>query len=169
MPYQWLPPSGDQAELHLWPHRSLPRRGFVWFIGATAALIALPLLASLGTPVLWFLLPFVGLALAAIWLALQRSSRDGEILEVLRLTATELQLTRHGPRRQRQDWAANRHWVQVHLHEAGGPVANYLTLRGGREVELGAFLSEEERISLYRDLLGKVRLRGESQNPSKGF
>ena len=36
------------------------------------------------------------------------------------------------------------------LHASGGPVPNYITLRGGdREVELGAFLSEDERIALF--------------------
>ncbi|WP_245008504.1 DUF2244 domain-containing protein [Paracoccus marcusii] len=37
----------------LWPHRSLPKRGFVWFIGTTATLLLLPILAVLGTQVLW--------------------------------------------------------------------------------------------------------------------
>lgn len=158
MPYQWLPPSGDETELHLWPYRSLTRRGFVWFIGGTAALAALPMVVVLGSLVLWFVLPFITLALAAIWFALQRNSRDAEILEALRLTPSEMILTRHGPRHQRQDWAAHRHWVRINLHAEGGPVPNYLTLQGGgREVELGAFLSEEERISLYRELLGKIR------------
>jgi uncharacterized membrane protein len=161
MPCQWIPASGDAMELHLWPHRSLPQRGFVWFIGLTAALAAVPLLVHLGSPVLWVLLVFTGLALAAVWLALQRSFRDGEILEVLRLTQEEVQLTRHGPRRQRQHWAANRHWVRLALHETGGPVPNYLTLQGGgRIVELGAFLSEAERISLYQDLRRQLSLAG---------
>ena len=31
------------AVLHVWPHRSLPKKGFVWFIGATFVLIMLPL------------------------------------------------------------------------------------------------------------------------------
>ena len=53
MPYEWLPPDDNEYRLHAWPHRSLTQRGFVWFLGTTAALIALPLLAILGSPVLW--------------------------------------------------------------------------------------------------------------------
>ena len=35
---------------------------------------------------------------------------------------------------------------------------NYVTLTGGgREVEIGAFLTEEERIALYDDLKEKLR------------
>ena len=32
------------VRLHLWPNRSLPRRGFVAFIGTTFALVLVPLL-----------------------------------------------------------------------------------------------------------------------------
>lgn len=130
----------------------------VVFIALTAALLALPLLVLIGSPVLWGLLPFVLGAVAAIWLALQRSYRDGEIVEILRLSPDQMQLTRHGPRGRRQDWQANPHWVQVQIHPTGGPVPHYLTLRGaGREVELGAFLTEGERQALERDLRSALR------------
>ncbi len=153
MPYEWLPLTGPEAHLHLWPHRSLPKVGFVWFIGGTVALIALPMLSVLGSPVLWGVLPFAVLAVAGVWLALSRSYRDGEIVEDLALSPTRITLTRHGPRGRRQAWEANPHWVRVILHPRGGPVPNYLTLQGGpREVELGAFLSEAERIALRDEL-----------------
>lgn len=153
MPHQWLPPSGDMQRLQLWPYRSLPRRGMVWFIGGTSALIAVPLLGVLGSPVLWGLLPFLLAAIAGIWWALERSFRDGEILEDLTLTTDRITLTRHGPRGKRQDWEANPYWITPHLHPKGGPVPQYLTLSGGpRAVELGAFLTEEERILIHADL-----------------
>lgn len=165
MPYEWVtryqapersgafamePPL--LAELHLWPHRSLPRTGFVGVIGGTAGLLALPLIAVLGTPVLWGLLPFAVATVWGLWIALRRSYRDGEVTEVLRLWPDRVRLDRqdkHG----RRKWEANPHWASVHLHRQGGPVAAYLTLKGaGREVEIGAFLSEEERIALWPDL-----------------
>jgi uncharacterized membrane protein len=153
MPYEWFPSEKDEIRLHAWPHRSLTQRGFVWFLGCTAVLIALPLLAILGSPVLWALLPFLVAAVAAIWLALRKNGHDRDIVEELVLTPTRVSLTRHGPRGRRQDWEANPHWVRVTLHETGGPVPNYLTLKAkGREVELGAFLSEEERIALRGEL-----------------
>ncbi len=159
MPYEWTNAQDNTAELHLWPYRSLPRRGMVWFIGLTAALLALPALVLIGSPLLWGMLPFLLAAVAAIWAAIQRSYRDGEIVEVLRLGQEAASLTRHGPRRRRQDWQANPHWVQVTLHPTGGPVPQYLTLRGaGREVELGAFLTLEERVALAEQL--RQRLRG---------
>lgn len=149
------------AELHLWPYRSLPRRGFVNFVAITAALITLPLLAVLGTPVLWGLLPFVAGALGLMYLMLQRSYRDGELLEELTLWPDRVALVRHNPRGPRQEWQANPWWVRVSLHEKAGPVENYITLKGeGREVEIGAFLSPEERLELFADLQRHLPRRG---------
>lgn len=162
MPYEWLPPDpepdGPAARLHLWPYRSLPRRGFVWFIGGTAALLLVPLMAVLGSPVLWGLLPFLVLAIIGLWWGLSRSYRDAEIVEDLAIWPDRILLTRHGPRGRRQDWEANPYWVDVTLHAQGGPVPNYLTLKGaGREVELGAFLSEEERLALCPEVRDRLR------------
>lgn len=157
MPYEWLPPDGDCQRLHLWPHRSLTQRGFVWFVGLTAALIGVPLLAVLGSPVVWALLPFLLGTLWAIWFALRKNGRDRDIVEDLTLSRERISLTRHEPGGKRRDWEANPYWLRVTLHATGGPVPNYLTLKGeGREVELGAFLSEEERIALRDDLLARL-------------
>lgn len=156
MPYEWSKePPQDTADwtLSLWPYRSLLRREFVLFIGATAALVALPLLTVIGTAVLWGLLPFFVMMLAGIWYALHVSYRRGEVLEELTVTDDTAHLTRHNPKGPRQDWEANRYWVSVHLHPSEGPVPNYLTLRGGdREVEIGRFLDAGERLALYDEL-----------------
>jgi uncharacterized membrane protein len=161
MPYEWLPPAPTQSRLHLWPHRSLNQRGFVGFFGATSALALVPALAVIGSPVLWGVLPFFLIAIGGVWAAIRRNQRDTEIIEDLVLARDNIHLTRHGPRGKRQDWQANPHWVQITLHPTGGPVPNYLTLRGsGREVELGAFLSEDERIALSGELRSALqRLR----------
>ncbi|PHQ79009.1 MAG: hypothetical protein COB65_13165 [Thalassobium sp.] len=157
MPVEWITPpdtpDAPRAELHLWPYRSLLRRDFVIFIAGTATLVTLPLLAVIGSPVLWALLPFLAAMIAGVWLALNRSYRDGELLEELRIWDDRATLTRHTPRKPTQTWEANPHWIRVELHEGGGPVPFYLTLKGGpREVEIGAFLSEDERRALYGDL-----------------
>lgn len=158
MPYEWLPPTGDARRLHLWPYRSLPRRGMAWFLAGTALAIVVPLLGLIGTPVLWGLLPFLLAAIAAIWWALERSFRDGEIVEDLTLTPDLVTLVRNGPRGHRQDWQANPHWVRLTLHPTAGPVPQYLTMKGeGREVELGAFLTEEERRRLAAEITEILR------------
>ena len=83
------------------------------------------------------------------------------LLEELSIWPDKVALVRHNPRGDRQDWEANPHWVKVQLHEEGGPVDNYVTLTGGgREVEIGAFLSEDERLDLYADLSRKLAKLG---------
>lgn len=155
MPYEWIEPTNaeDPKELHLWPYRSLPKRGFVVFIGITATFILLPLLAVLGSVILWGLLPFVVGSVAAIWYFLQRSYKDGEILEELRIWPDRVTLVRYNPRGPKQEWEANPYWVRVALHPKGGPVEQYLTLEGGpRPVELGAFLTPGERVQVAEEL-----------------
>jgi uncharacterized membrane protein len=158
MPHEWLPHTGDSQRLHLWPYRSLPRRGMVWFLGGTAVCIMVPLLGLIGSPVLWGLLPFLLATIAAIWSALEKSFRDAEIVEEMEITPNRVTLVRHGPRGKRQDWQANPHWLRVTLHATGGPVPQYLTMKGeGREVELGAFLTEAERRQVAAEITERLR------------
>jgi uncharacterized membrane protein len=175
MPYEWLSDPAPQipvspgtpaagaiierplAELHLWPYRSLPRKGFVIFIGATATLLTLPLLAVLGSMVLWALLPFLLATLAGVWFALQRSYRSGTVIEVLTLWPDRVTLRHQPPGKPPLDWEANPYWIRPKLHEGDNPVPAYLTLEGGsRRVELGAFLSPEERRVLFGELQARL-------------
>lgn len=164
MPYEWKYAAPDDSgavsyRLLLWPYRSLPRRGFVWFIGVTATLMALPLAAVLGTVVWWGLLPFIALVMAGLWFALQRSYRSGETREELLLSRNRLEVRRQDPGKPDRIWRTNPYWVRVALRK--GPVEKYLTLTDGqREIELGVFLTPEERQSLCDEMihrLGEIR------------
>jgi uncharacterized membrane protein len=162
MPYTWNDTdptqSGQTKELHLWPHQSLPPKGYAGFLGTTYGLVLIPLLMLLGTAVLWWLLPFFLLALGALWLALDRSRRDAQVCEVLTLTQDHAHLSRRNPRGPVLEWDCNRYWARAEMHESGGPVPFYVTLTGsGRKVEIGAFLSEEERMALYGELVTALR------------
>ena len=96
--------------------------------------------------------------IAGVWYALHVSYRRGEVVEELVVDETTAHLTRHNPKGDIQEWRANRYWVTVHLHPKGGPVENYITLRGGdREVEIGAFLDAAERLTLYDELKSAFR------------
>lgn len=145
---------GAEYRLDLSPHISMGPQGFARIILISAGFLALPLLAVLGTPVLWGLLPFAGLALWALWYALSRNAAErGRLHEDLTLTRDAITLTRTNPRAPDQHWQANPYWVRVRLADKGAKVDNYLTLEGGgRTVELGAFLSPEERAALHDEL-----------------
>ena len=66
-------------------------------------------------------------------------------------------------------WACNPYWVRVSSHDNAGPVKHYVTLSGnGREVEIGAFLSEEERKRLYPELRAAISEMRAAAGPDGG-
>jgi uncharacterized membrane protein len=98
------------------------------------------------------------LAVGGVWYALDRNRRERHIVEVLTLSEDTAHLARHAPHQGVQEWDCNRYWATAQMHKTDGPVPHYVTLKGnGREVEIGAFLSEDERIALYGDLVRELR------------
>lgn len=154
MPYQWTSLPGETPQtLKLWPHNSLPAQGMVAFVLVTFVMILIPVMTLLGSPVLWGLLPFALLAVWGMYHALQHNKRARQIVEVLTLDENAAKLVRTEPSGDTKEWDCNRYWTTITKYEKDGPVPQYVTLKGmGREVEIGAFLSEEERVSLYDEL-----------------
>lgn len=163
MPYEWTTkPSAQTETLHLWAHNSLQPTGYVWFVAATFVMISIPLFTVIGSVVAWGLLPFLMLAVFGMRYALDHNRKARQISEVLTLSPDTAHLIRHNPKGDAQEWECNVYWATPAMYEKDGPVPHYITLRGmGREVEIGSFLSEEERIDLYDDLKrGILRARG---------
>lgn len=154
MPYKWTSaPDETPQTLRLWPHNSLPARGMAAFILATFAMILIPVITLLGTPVLWGLLPFALVPVWGMYHALQKNKRARNIVETLTLDEKQAHLTRTEPSGAVIEWDCNRYWTTITKYETDGPVPHYVTLKGkGREVEIGAFLSEDERVALYDEL-----------------
>ncbi len=136
----------------LWPHRSLPRKGRRTVLAIAAAGFSMPLVAMAGTVVFWGLLPFCLGGLGLLWAGLARSTRDGRIVEEITLWPDEMRVERREPAGRVLRWQAFPGFVRPRLRQ-DGPVRDYLTLQGGgREIELGIFLTAEERIALKREL-----------------
>ena len=159
MPYEWKTHTHTPTqEMRLWPHQSLPAKGFAAFILATFTLVLIPTFTLLGTVLLWGMLPFLLMAVGGIYFALQHNYKSRQIEEILTLTGDTARLTHTTPKGEVKEWQCNRYWAQVLKYEKDGPVPHYVTLRGeGREVEIGSFLSEEERVELYDDLQRSLR------------
>ena len=69
------------------------------------------------------------------------------------LSQEEIALIRQNPTGEHKRWVCSPYWAKLKIYKTEGPVANYITLTGnGREVELGSFLSEDERKTLYEEL-----------------
>jgi len=141
------------ASVLLRPNRSLPQAGFAWMLLVAWAFLMLPMLPLLGTKALWILLPFMLAVLAALWISIHRSNHDGRMSEELTLWSDLIKVHRSNPRGTDQDWQASTYEVSLSIQAEGGPVEHYITLKGaGRIIELGAFLSPDERVQLYDDL-----------------
>jgi len=157
MPYEWTH-TAQESQLEVWPYRSLPKLGFVIAIGIASGLLALPAIALLGSIALWGLLPFMVVAVGGLWMGLQKSYRDGEILERLSITSETIDLTRQQSKKPLQSWSCNTYWAKANLHEKDGPIPDYVTLKGnGREVEIGAFLSQDERRQMFFEIQSELR------------
>lgn len=140
----------------LWPHRSLSRRGFRWLMVLSAAAFALPLAALSATPAALALAPYAGVAFFALWGFMKLSYRSGRVTEELRLWPDAIAVERREPWGRVRRWAANPYWVDIELTETR-TVKHYLTLRGaGRRIELGAFLTSEERKALADELRTRI-------------
>ena len=152
MPHRWSN-TDHQRQATLWPHRSLPRRGFAAIILGAFLFATIPLYGLLGTLFLWGLLPFLLIAVGGLWWALEHTYQTAEVLEVLTITPQTTTLT-HQPRKgDILSWDCNTYWVRTEIHPTGGPVPYYITLSGnGRTVEIGSFLSEKERRHLITEI-----------------
>lgn len=140
------------------PHRSLSPRGFVWVIGFTAVMLLVPLVPLIGSLAWWGLLPHLLLALLGLWYFIRRNTRDGSLYEELNIWSDLITVHRHNPRKPDQFWQSNPYWTTVQIRENRN-VEHYLTLKGsGREVELGAFLTPNERLDLRNRIENALRV-----------
>lgn len=115
--------------------------------------MVLSILALLDNGVMWIIAAALRTALIAIWVALKASWQRGTVREELEIWIDKVHLRRIDPDGSCQVWQANPYWVDVEMQQTGGPVPNYLTLRGrGRTVEIGSLLSEQARPELAQDL-----------------
>lgn len=131
---------------------------------AFAALGLVIVTISLGFSLLgaWPILPFAGLELLVLYLALRYIERHAEDCERITIVGDKLLVElREVGRVRRHEF--NRHWAQVIVRDE--PSGCKLALRShGHEVEVGQYLTCDERIIIGQQL--KERLRRSSQWPS---
>jgi len=172
MPVQWNTLEGAPADVGalfhgesppdhyavLRPNRSLSRVGFAWLLVILWGLLLLPVAPLLGSHALWVMLPFLLGALAALGYSIDRNTKDGESFELLRLWPDRFQIDHQMPRQRLKTWATNPYWMRIKIASEDGPVEQYLTLKAeGREIELGRFLSPDERIVLKAELETRIK------------
>ncbi|WP_219918846.1 DUF2244 domain-containing protein [Rhodanobacter sp. PCA2] len=144
------PAAAGLPRVTIWlrPNRTLSRRGLRRLIMVLVAL-------ALTTAVLgaWqgnvFAPLFALVESTAVAVALGVAWRAGDRSE--RITLDETSLEVHSlPGRRRARFQS--HWVRVRLDEGGNGCRRLLLSSHGRELEIGGFLAEQERVELLRKL-----------------
>ncbi len=138
-----------------------PNRSLTWF--QAAAFYGVCILVSLAIGMLFHMrglplvLPFSGLEMLVLGVALAASMLRGSRQEVISFDARRV-VVEKGRRRPRERHEFDRCWAAVSLHTPRTWHPSRLTLRShGREVEIGAFLTDAERRCLARALSERLR------------
>ncbi len=136
------------------PNKAMSPAGqqMVAYILLALLLVLAPAIMATG---LWILLLILLSPVAMMVMAFIYHNYKMRLYEEITMTRDRLDLYHVLPNGKVKEFHTDPHWVKIDLQKEGGPVENYLTLRDqNRHVEVGRFLSPEERKTLYGDLLG---------------
>lgn len=149
------------------PNCSLTTRGAVLFFASLCA-VSFSIGGALAAHGVWPVLPFCGLDMVLLGVALHASLARRHKAQTITLTESDVSV-------ESQDRAAccrvvfPRHWAQVKLRPPASRLhPSRLTIEShGRQCELGSFLTEEERCGLalrLQRLIGRI-----NESPSLTF
>ncbi len=144
------PAAAGLPSVSIWlrPNRTLSRRGLGRLIMLLASLALTT--AALGAWVGNVFAPLFALVeSSAVAIALCVAWRAGDRSERITLDDASL-VVQSLPGRQRTSFQPG--WVRVRLHEGGNGCRRLLLSSHGRELEIGRFLAERERVELLRKL-----------------
>ena len=144
-------PSEDPLlSLTIWPHRSCDRKTFRLISVVIGFILVAPTFLFLNIGFALSILPFSLLSILILSLVGNKNFNDALLIEKLQIYPKKIILERTEPNNNIKKWHSNPYWTRVNLYN-NGPVESYLTLKGnGKEVELGSFLTPEERINLKK-------------------
>ncbi len=149
----------------LYPNRSLSPLGFWVVMGLVAALsfgagLAFSFIGA------WPIAGFYGLDVLLIYAAFRWSYRQGRLRETIRLTDDVLEVVRVWPGGRRQEMTFQPYWVRVDLLDPEDHHSRLRVSSHGKGMEIGSFLSPEEREDLAQALQTALRRHAAGQRPS---
>ena len=135
--------------IRLAPNRSLDSYGTKIVFLVIACGFLLPILPFIGSPIGTTLTIFSGLTFYLFLIMLQRNFQQGNTFEEIFISKRKITVVHQEKNKERLTWECNPYWTKVHLDINNPRLKNYLTLAGkGKHIELGAFLSPNERLEL---------------------
>lgn len=159
------PPLYMDAEIR--PNRSLSRRGLHVLLGVVVAfnLMIAVFLLGVGAPLV---LPFLGLDVAAIWLALNASFKAAERRERVRVTAEAITVSREDEKGARVVWTSPTAFTGVDLDQPGEHEARVRLRIYRRRLTLARALSPPERVEFAAALRRAIREARAERYPLPG-
>ena len=80
---------------------------------------------------------------------LQKNFQQGNTFEEILISKSKIIVIHQEKNKEKKTWEGNPYWTKVSVDAHNPKLKNYLTLAGsGKHIELGAFLSPNERIEL---------------------
>jgi uncharacterized membrane protein len=149
------------------PNQSLSWRGAVK-IYAAISLCCLGIGIFYASQGFWPVLPFAGLEIVALGIAFYLCFARSQIREVVSVNADVVTVER-GRHRPQEHWECPRAWARISLQPS--PISWYPSRLAiafqGRRVEIGEFLTEQERCELAEELDYTIRQKDWSLLPVK--
>jgi uncharacterized membrane protein len=148
--------------MRLAPNRSLDSYGTKIVFLVIACGFLLPIIPFIGSPIGTTLTIFSGLTFYLFLIMLQRNFQQGNTFEEIFISKSKIVVVHQEKNKKQKTWEGNPYWTRVTLDINNPKLKNYLTLAGkGRHIELGAFLSPDERIQL-RDKIQNALAKAKS-------
>lgn len=149
-------------KMRLVPNRSLDSYGTKVVFGLIACGFLLPIIPFIGSPIGTTLTIFSGLTFYLFLTLLQKNFQQGNTFEEILILKNKIIVVHKEKNKEQKTWEGNPYWTKVHLDLNNPKLKNYLTLTGkGRHIELGAFLSPDERAEL-RDKIQNALAKAKS-------
>ena len=144
------------------PNRSLSSEGTLVVFVILAIGLAIPIIPFIGSEVGITLTLFSGVTFYLFLVFLGKSFQSGQLYEEIKISSGKIEITHKEKNKKKLTWEGNPFWAKVVMEEKENKVENYLTIQEkGRHIELGAFLSPNERINLKNEIqnaLAKAKL-----------
>jgi uncharacterized membrane protein len=143
-------PTGDTGQLILRPRAPMsPAAVVVLFVSVSTAILGVAFICGfLGA---WQVLPMSSLVVVSLGFGLTAGYRRTQVEEVVSIVGATIAIDKHQPR-ETEHYEFQRGWAQVVLEEPRPPLEEFpsrLFIRShGRQVQIGAFLDDDERHEL---------------------
>ncbi len=151
-----LPTPPARLDVVLYPNRSLQPAGFAVLMAAIA-LVSGAIGAGFVMIGAWPVTGFLGLDLLLLYLAFRWNFRQARRAEFVRLDRDGLSVRRLDPDGRSQAWHFEPYWVRVGLEQVGRHERRLVLRSHGRQLAIGAFLTQDERTELAHALAAALQ------------